>query len=162
MRQIIMENPLSALDKTFALYTNNGPDMNGRTFVKVFQDSNLLGKDLSSQELDIIFSKIKTKGSLKINLQQFRDGVRLAAEKKKSDVSAVCGILGASTGPKLNGTKAQNVKLHDDKETYTGVYARGGPTTVDKGNNKVVDLSELTNRKEANVRGINRDIHANK
>ena len=28
-------------------------------------------------------------------------------------------------------TKADNVRFHDDKSTYTGVYARGGPTNVD-------------------------------
>jgi len=157
-----MENPLSHLDKPFALYTNNGPDMNGRTFVKVFTDNNLIGKDLASTDLDIIFSKVKTKGSLKITLAQFKEGVRHAAEKKKIDLAAMCEKLGSSTGPKLNGTKAQHVELHDNKDTYTGVYAKGGPTTVDKGNNKVSDLSELTNRKKADVRGINKDIHQNK
>jgi hypothetical protein len=34
-------------------------------------------------------------------------------------------------GPILRGTKAEQVRLHDDKTTYTGVYAQGGPTTVD-------------------------------
>lgn len=136
--------------------------MNGRTFVKIFQDNHLIGKDLQSTDLDIIFSKIKTKGTLKINLSQFKEGVREAAEKKKVDLSSLCEKLAAGTGPKLHGTKAQHVELHDNKDTYTGVYARGGPTTVDKGNNKVSDLSELTNRKDANVRGVNKDIHQHK
>lgn len=157
-----MENPLSQLDKPFALYTNNGPEMNGRTFVKIFQDNHLIGKDLASTDLDIIFSKIKTKGALKINLQQFKEGVRHAAEKKKVDVATLCEKLAASIGPKLHGTKTQHVELHDNKDTYTGVYAKGGPTNVDKGNNKVSDLSELTNRKQANVRGVNKDIKQNK
>ena len=157
-----MENPLSVLEKPFAQYTNNSPEMNGRTFVKVFQDNHLIGKDLSSTDLDIIFSKIKTKGSLKINLMQFKEGVRLAAERKKVDLAVICEKLAASTGPRLQGTKAQKVELHDNKSTYTGVYAKGGPSTYDKGNNKVVDLSDLANRKQANLRGVNKDIHQNK
>lgn len=157
-----MENPLSLLDKAFGLYTNNAPDMNGRTFVKIFQDNSLIAKDLQSTDLDIIFSKVKTKGALKINLQQFKEGVRQAAEKKKVDLSTICEKLGASVGPKMHGTKPQHVELHDNKDLYTGVYGKGGPTTVDKGNNKVSDLSELTNRKQANVRGVNKDIHQNK
>lgn len=36
--------------------------MNGRTFVKVFKDAKLINKKLSSTSLDIIFSKVKTKG----------------------------------------------------------------------------------------------------
>ena len=157
-----MENSLSLLDKPFAKYTNNGPEMDGRTFVKVFQDSKITGKDLSTIDLDIIFTKVKAKGSKKINLMQFKEGVREACQKKKADLAAICEKLAASTGPVLHGTKAQHVELHDNKDTYTGVYAKGGPTTVDKGNNKVSDLSELTNRKQANVRGVNSDIHQNK
>ncbi len=39
----------------------------------------------------------------------------------------------ASKGkPKFKGTKADYVKFHDDKNTYTGVYKAGGPTNVDK------------------------------
>lgn len=37
-------------------------------------------------------------------------------------------------GPHFHGTKAQQVKLHDDKSTYTGVYAKGGPKTNDLDN----------------------------
>jgi len=37
-------------------------------------------------------------------------------------------------GPTFTGTKADHVKFHDDKSLYTGVYARGGPTNVDKYN----------------------------
>lgn len=40
--------------------------MNGRTFVKIFKDSKLIDSKLSTTSLDIIFSKIKTKGKLKI------------------------------------------------------------------------------------------------
>ncbi len=65
--------------------------------------------------------------------------------------------LSDSKGPVLKGTKADYVKFHDDKTTYTGVYAKGGPESFAKGG-KVDDLSKLTNRKEADVRGINKDI----
>ena len=54
----------------------------------------------------------------------------------------------------FKGTKADNVKLHDDKSTYTGVYAKGGPSVSD--NDKVKDLSNLCNRGEADVRGTNK------
>ena len=31
----------------------------------------------------------------------------------------------------MKATKSEKVRLHDDKTTYTGVYAQGGPSTVD-------------------------------
>lgn len=34
-------------------------------------------------------------------------------------------------GPTFAGTKADNVKFHDDKSLYTGVHAKGGPSHVD-------------------------------
>ena len=37
------------------------------------------------------------------------------------------------TSPQFKGTKAEYVKFHDDKSTYTGVYAKGGPERFDKG-----------------------------
>ena len=41
------------------------------------------------------------------------------------------GAIAAAGGPQFAGTKADNVKFHDDKSQYTGVYAQGGPTNVD-------------------------------
>ena len=40
--------------------------------------------------------------------------------------------LGGQKGPAYAGTKAEYNKFHDDKSLYTGVYANGGPTNVDK------------------------------
>ena len=56
--------------------------MNGRTFVKVFQDAKLVNSKLSTTSLDIIFSKVKTKGQMKITPEEFVHGVELAAMEK--------------------------------------------------------------------------------
>jgi len=61
------------------------------------------------------------------------------------------GAIAASKGPVLKGTKADKVKWHDDKELYTGVYAKGGPTNVDT--DKYVHLDGLLDRSDADVRG---------
>lgn len=57
-------------------------------------------------------------------------------------------------GPVFTGTKADAVKYHDDKSLYTGVYAQGGPSTVDAGNGMISDISQLVDRSDADVRGI--------
>jgi p25-alpha len=46
--------------------------------------------------------------------------------------------------------RVHNVRLHDDKSTYTGVYSRGGPVNFDG----LKDLSQITNRKPADHRGV--------
>ena len=52
------------------------------------------------------------------------------------------------------GTKAEKVKWHDDKSTYTGVYAKGGPSNVDVGKTVITDIMQLCDRSEADVRGV--------
>lgn len=42
------------------------------------------------------------------------------------------------------------MRFHDDKSQYTGVYAQGGPSTVDA--NRALD--GLLDRSDADVRGV--------
>lgn len=53
-------------------------------------------------------------------------------------------ILGCE-GPVARATKADVVRLHDDKSTYTGVYAKGGPKVTEKAH----DLAALLDRSDA-------------
>ena len=76
------------------------------------------------------------------------------AKKKRVDASVVMAKVSESKGPVLTGTKADAVKFHDDKNLYTGVYAQGGPSTVDAGNGKISDISQLCDRTGADVRGV--------
>merc|ERR1711988_960898 len=44
-------------------------------------------------------------------------------------------------GPVLHATHAENVRFHDDKSTYTGTHARGGPESVAVGTGSAADQS---------------------
>ena len=70
------------------------------------------------------------------------------------DFGTLEGKILAAGGPVFSGTKADKVKFHDDKSLYTGVYAKGGPTTVDAGHGKISDISQLCDRTSADVRGV--------
>lgn len=59
----------------------------------------------------------------------------------------------SSGGKTLTGTKAEATRFHDDKTQYTGVYAHGGPSTVDTGRARIDDISSLCDRGPADVRG---------
>ncbi|CAK0780932.1 hypothetical protein CVIRNUC_005226 [Coccomyxa viridis] len=125
-------------------------ELDGAKFVKVFKDAGLVGKDLSTTELDIIFSKVKAKSARKITFPDFERALELIATKKGCTVDELKDKLCSQKGPKVQATQPDYVKFHDDKSTYTGVYANGGPTNVDG----TGDLSELCDRTPADNRGV--------
>jgi hypothetical protein len=126
-------------------------DMEGKSWAKLAKDTKILDKKLTATDIDLIFAKVKTKSERRITWEQFTNGLQLCAEKKGVDVNVVFEKVAASKGPVLKGTAAEKVALHDDKSNYTGVYAQGGPTNVDK--DIVHDISQTVNRNPADVRG---------
>ena len=128
--------------------------MEGKTWVKVLKDCHLMDKKITTTDADLIFAKVKTKAARKITFDQFLTGLEEIAKKKgisKQDLEQqICSV----GGPSFTGTKTEKVKWHDDKTTYTGVYGKGGPSTVDIGKTMVSDISQLCDRSDANVRGV--------
>lgn len=148
-----MEN--AALKNKFTTFAQYGTrqlvaEIDGAKFSKLCKDCGLIGAGLSATDVDIIFAKVKDKTQRKINYVQFVEALRLIAEKKKKSFDAVCETVIGASGPTTNATRAEYVKFHDDKSTYTGVYAKGGPTNVDRSR----DLSGLCDRTPADVRGV--------
>eukprot|EP00891_Asterochloris_glomerata_P001381 jgi/Astpho2/1381/Aster-x1007 len=123
----MVQNDLQATFLSFASYGTRQPEsqLEGSKFKKLCTDCGLLDKKFTVTDVDLIFQK----------------GVSVDDIKSK---------LTAAEGPQTNATQADYVKFHDDKSTFTGVYARGGPTNVDGG----ADLSDLCDRSDANVRGV--------
>jgi len=135
---------------------SNHGTMESKTFAKLCKECDLLNKTCTGTDIDLIFTKVKTKGARRIEYKQFLEGLKeVAARRFKADDPAagfqkcVEHIVNHG-GPQSTGTKADFVKFHDDKSTYTGVYARGGPTNVD--NN--ITLSNLADRSASDARGI--------
>lgn len=139
------------LQSVFDVYAKDG-QLECSKANKLFKDAGLIGKTLSTTDIDISFSKVKDKAMKKIKLQEFGKLVELLAQKLKIDSGSLVTKLSAQKAPSYAGTKAVYNKLHDDKSNYTGVYANGGPSNVDNHNRQ--DISGLCDRKEADVRGI--------
>ena len=152
-----MENttPTVSIKAVFSQFTGGKKEMDGKTFMKFNKDCKLLVKNkVTSTDIDIIFAKVKTKGKRKIDVAQFKTACELVAAKKKITLPELLNKAASAGGPKFKGTKADYVKFHDDKGTYTGVYAKGGPTNVDTKGGKISDISQLCDRTKANVRGV--------
>lgn len=142
------------LQDLFRAFTNGAHDMDGRTLVKFAKDSKLIDKKLTATDVDLIFAKVKDKAARKITFYQFEHALDQMAVKKGVRKDDMMKQVQKSGGPTFQGTKADYVKFHDDKSLYTGVYANGGPSTVDMGRGKISSISELCDRTAADVRGI--------
>ena len=127
-------------------------EMDNAKFAKFAKDTKIIDKKFTTTDIDLIFSKIKPKGERKISYDVFRtQGLSEIAGKKGISVEELTTLIIGNGGPQSSGTQAEAVRFHDDKESYTGVYAKGGPTNVD---NKTSDLSQIANRGDADVRGV--------
>lgn len=146
------------IKSTFDKFSTKPGEMTGKDFFKFAKDTGIAGKGITSVDCDIIFSKVKTRGKRTIVLKEFVEGCKELAKKKKQPYGEMMTAACAAGGPKFKGTKADFVKFHDDKTTYTGVYAKGGPTNVDAGKGKVSDISQLCDRTKANVRGVKKGM----
>eukprot|EP00916_Digyalum_oweni_P003533 GHVL01006356.1.p2 GENE.GHVL01006356.1~~GHVL01006356.1.p2 ORF type:complete len:145 (+),score=31.29 GHVL01006356.1:96-530(+) len=138
-----------AVKAAFLGFSGGAPEMEGRDFVKLCKTAKVVDSKCTATDVDLIFAKIKPKGGRKISFNEFYEGLRLIAEKKKVDLETVTQKV-CKASPTYSGTVAENVRFHDDKSSYTGVHAKGGPSTLDQSKG----LSNLLDRSSADVRGV--------
>ncbi|CAJ1394378.1 unnamed protein product [Effrenium voratum] len=117
----------------FSSYASGTGEVDGRSFTKLCKDCSLLDKSFSQTDADLIFARVVPKGQRKITLAEFEKALGLIAERRGCPQEDVLQRVADGAGPSLEGTKTSAVRLHDDKNTYTGVHARGGPESVPKG-----------------------------
>ena len=122
-------------------------------FMKLLNDAKLIDKKLDKTSADLIFTKAHTKGKPRLGLEQFAHALEACAAKRGVPASAVFErVIGlTSTGPSNSGSVAEAVRFHDDKNLYTGVYGKGGPTKIDT-NNVTLECVKLRARARARAR----------
>lgn len=145
----------STLQDVFKHFAGGKNEIANKEFLKLNKDCGLICKTYTSTDVDLIYSKVKSKTSKVLTYEQFLTAVDEIAKKKKVESSVIIEKIISSGGPHFEGTKADYVKFHDDKSTYTGVYAKGGPTNVDVGKNGLIsDISQTCDRSSADARGV--------
>eukprot|EP00658_Telonema_sp_P-2_P085777 TRINITY_DN9852_c0_g1_i2.p1 TRINITY_DN9852_c0_g1~~TRINITY_DN9852_c0_g1_i2.p1 ORF type:complete len:189 (+),score=30.33 TRINITY_DN9852_c0_g1_i2:215-781(+) len=119
--------------------------LDSRKFMKLCKDCGLLSPQLTRTDVDLIFLKAVPKGARKMSQEQFQFGCQLIADKVRVPLDALVARLSSpSMRPATSGTRAQPNRFHDDRATYTGVYAPGGLAVGEDEN--------LTDRSGADVR----------
>jgi hypothetical protein len=110
----------------------HGGSMDSRTFIKLLKDSKSLNKKFTSGDADLIFQKYKTKAGASVkslNYEVFRTQmIPDIAAKRGMEVDAYILKLSRCEGPHIHATQAEANRFHDDKSTYTGAHAQGGPS----------------------------------
>jgi len=176
----------SQVKLTFDSFASRTGEMNGAKFAKFFKDNKLhtlkFGSSshhkLTSTDVDLVFAKVTTKARRTLNFEEFRHrALPLLAAKGSGSGNGSgngSGSKHGSTapspqldkllqhlckhggGPIFKGTRTDHVRHHDDKSTYCGVYARGGPINA---NDQIVlgsvtsGFKSLADRSPADVRG---------
>ena len=144
-----------SLQNIFKSFANGKSDMESKQFSKLVKECKLLDKKFTNNDVDIVFAKVKVKGLKTITFGDFERALEEIAKKKQTTKDAIVEAIQKHGAATYKGTKADYVKFHDNKDLYTGVYARGGPTTVDAGRGGMVsDISQTCNRSAADVRGV--------
>lgn len=127
----MVESSAGGLEAVFKKFTAGKATMDGKTFAKFAKDTKILDKKLTTTDIDLIFAKSKQKTERQINFAEFQKAIGFCAEKKGKTAEELSEAIVGAGGPVFAGTKTDNVRFHDDKDQYTGVYAQGGPTNVD-------------------------------
>ncbi|KAJ3306366.1 hypothetical protein HDV03_005333 [Kappamyces sp. JEL0829] len=149
--------------------------MTNQKFAKFCKDCDVHKDGISSTDTDIIYNKVKAKTERNINFSQFTEALRQIAVKRfpKAEPAAafdqlVAKILKSGGCPKIqDGTRPVNDAVTSrltDHSQYTGTHknrfdadgkGKGKDGRTDKFEG-VMTMKNVTNRKEADVRGVQR------
>ncbi|GBF93441.1 hypothetical protein Rsub_06574 [Raphidocelis subcapitata] len=140
------EGELKAVFYAFASFGlgTRSVEIEGKNFIKLCKDCKLMSKALTTTDIDLIFTKAKTKGARKVSFEQFMSALDAIAAKKGTSYEEIVQAIISAGGPVDGGTKAE-------ASTYTGVYAKGGPTNVDT---DPASLASVCDRTPADARGV--------
>ena len=109
--------------------------LESRQFMKLCRESGLCTGPASAAAVDLCFTKAKQRNVRKLGFSEFLVALAMLAQEKGLPESKVMSMVAAVEGPRRNSTTtAEFCRFHDDKSTFTGVYARGGPSSKDAPN----------------------------
>merc|ERR1711964_729990 len=101
---------LKAIYIAFCSFGKGKPEkiMDGKTFRKALKDSKIESakKGISSTTIDLVFAKVKAKGTRKIDFLTFCKGLEEIAKRGKTTVDALVKKIIAKGGPTARGTRA--------------------------------------------------------
>jgi Ca2+-binding EF-hand superfamily protein len=113
----------AACQSVFESYAGQGGGLDNKEFAKLCKDNKLVGGGFQKHDVDLIFTKVVTKGKRQLDFEQFKNAIRHIAAKKSQSNAEVMAVVGASGGPVMHATKLIGSRFYDDKSTFTGAAA---------------------------------------
>jgi hypothetical protein len=120
--QLDTQTDLSALEGMFGLFAGKDMSLDGKEFVKMMKDCGILDQSFGPTQCDLVFAKVVPHGQRRIGFEEFQDAIRRIGHTKSVPLPELKVKISNSNGPLLTGTKADDVRFHDDKSTYTGMH----------------------------------------
>lgn len=108
-------------------------ELDGKQFAKLCRDSGLSRGPKESVKVDLCFAKARSTRGRKLLFEDFLVALALLASEFNVPEDDVFKKVSRCRGPRRNSNTPDYCRLHDDKSTFTGVYARGGPDVMDGG-----------------------------
>ena len=103
-------------------------------FGKFCRESRILGPGCNKRDADIIFVRVTAAAKRrKLTYPEFIHVLERIALKRRIPFTLLEATILQSGGPRLHAasTVPDQVRFHDEKSTYTGVYVNGGPSHND-------------------------------
>lgn len=101
------------VEPTFRAFCGSRQDLDGRSFSKLCKLCGLFGRGFSACDADIVFASASR--SRRLDLSRFEEALRLVAERKGMEETAIRKAVACSTGPTLNGTQTLPVRFYDER-----------------------------------------------
>lgn len=122
------------------------PELDSSRFAKLCKDTALLGPAFEAHDVDVVFAQAaRGQESRRLDFDAFCVALAAVAERRSVPAADVVRSVVGASGPADNSTAhapSEFVRFHDDKTTFTGVHARGGPSVVEPS----FDLSTVVRR----------------
>ena len=124
----------TSLANIYIDYSKNANGIDGSRFLKFCKDASLFDSKFRPEDLDIVFTKFKEKGSRVLSFEGFSSALVSIANRKNISTETMLKRI-IDTSPSARPSSATVVpqpnRFHDDQNTYTGVHKVGGPTIID-------------------------------
>ncbi|XP_032386509.1 tubulin polymerization-promoting protein family member 2 [Etheostoma spectabile] len=109
-----------------------GKEMNGKNFAKLCKDCNIIdGKNVTTTDVDIVFSKVKAKSARVITFEQFNQALielapkRFKGKSKEESLQQLYGLIVGKEPTNVGVTKVAKATAVDrltDTTKYTGAH----------------------------------------
>jgi len=115
------EHDWAGCDSVYDMFLEDGK-LKSRDFMKMMIDVNMFDKNFTKNDVDTTFVHAAGRGVKDLSVETFHVAIREIAQKKKVPIYKVQQAIESCEGPHLAATKADAVRFHDDKDTYTGMH----------------------------------------